>query len=294
MVGMWQDALQAICGLHSRYFTGKHQDCPHCGGRDRFRWTDKLKDKGDGGAYCNSCGADKGIGWLMKLTGEPYSECVNILGRYLGKQPQEYVVRANKRARRDPGYNFGKMSDHEKVMQIMERTELLTQTILSRFEGFTTEFYDVGIKTLQDGSQSQFHTIPCQMVQEDGLDDEFCNVLFIDEEGAGKFMAGDLTYGSIARTGQSEGAIYLTCSWIDAQHIYAATGCEVWATFTASNLEIVAHRYKGEREMRVACRRADRNTIISAEERNLKVIVPRGDNYKMGMERKLFPASSLL
>ena len=73
MAGMWREALQNICGIHSRYFNGKHQDCPNCGGKDRFRWTDKLETRGDGGAYCGGCGADKGIGWLMKLSGQPYS-----------------------------------------------------------------------------------------------------------------------------------------------------------------------------------------------------------------------------
>ena len=28
MPGMWREALQNICGIHSRYFNGKHQDCP--------------------------------------------------------------------------------------------------------------------------------------------------------------------------------------------------------------------------------------------------------------------------
>ncbi|MDJ1414082.1 hypothetical protein MU748_31620, partial [Pseudomonas aeruginosa] len=51
MPGMWREALQNSCGIQSRYFNGKHQDCPNCGGKDRFRWTDKLENRGDGGAY---------------------------------------------------------------------------------------------------------------------------------------------------------------------------------------------------------------------------------------------------
>lgn len=295
MAGMWREALQAICAVESRYFNGKHQDCPSCGGKDRFRWTDKLETKGDGGAYCGGCGADKGIGWLMKLTGEPYSECINILGRFLGKQPVEYVRKANKRASRDPGYSYGKMTDHEKIEAIMSRTVKLTETFLSRFEGFVGESFDVGVKTRQDGAEEQFHALPMLLVHEDGLSDEYCNLLFIDSDANEKYLAGDLTFGAVIPTNQdSSGTIYLTCSWIDAQHIAAATGCEVWACGLPTNLEIVAYRYKGDREMRVACKRSDYEMLCMADERGLKVIVPNGDNYKMGMERKLYDAESLI
>lgn len=126
MKGMWRDALQSLCGLSNDVFNKKHQPCPHCGGKDRFRWTDKLSTDGDGGAVCNGCGNDSGIGWLMKLTGEPYSECINILGRFLGKVPQEYIVKANKRASRASGYSFGSQAPHENCVAVMERTKGVT------------------------------------------------------------------------------------------------------------------------------------------------------------------------
>lgn len=42
MKGLWREALQSICGLQSGVFNKKHQPCPYCGGKDRFRWTDEL------------------------------------------------------------------------------------------------------------------------------------------------------------------------------------------------------------------------------------------------------------
>lgn len=292
MKGLWREALQSICGLHNDVFNKKHQPCPHCGGKDRFRWTDKLNEEGDGGAICNVCGNDTGIGWLMKLTGEPYSEAINILGRFLGKVPQDYRIRANKRASRSSGYSFGKQASHECCEKVMAKTLKFDRTPLSVYEGIYPPegcHYDCGVK---DGRY--IHALPCHLVHDDGLDDEMCNVLFIDEDGKDWFLARDYTRGSVVKTGSTDKTIYLCLDWVDSQHVHLSTGQEVWACFTPSNLEMVAHRYKGERRMRVVCRKDDRDVIIAAEERGLDIMMPVNDNFKQGVERKLYKPESLL
>lgn len=297
MKGMWRDALQSLCGLSNDVFNKKHQPCPHCGGKDRFRWTDKLSTDGDGGAVCNGCWNDSGIGWLMKLTGEPYSECINILGRFLGKVPQEYIVKANKRASRASGYSFGSQAPHENCVAVMERTKGVFKTPLSVFEGIAPpddEMYSVGVKTLENGGESLIHAIPCYLVHEDGLDDEMCNILMIDEVGEQKFYAKDYTRGSVAVTGKTDNTIYLCVDWVDAQHIHLSTGQEVWACFSSYNVEIVAHRYKGDRKMRVVCKSTDQDVIIAAEERGLDVMLPIDDNFRQWIERKLYKPETLL
>lgn len=297
MKGMWRDALQSICGLHNDVFNKKHQPCPHCGGKDRFRWTDKLNTDGDGGAICNACGNDSGIGWMMKLTGEPYSEVINILGRFLGKVPQEYVIKANKRASRSSGYNFGSQAPHESCVAVMERTIKADRTPLSTFEGIfppDDESYSVGVKNAGTQHEELIHAIPCVLVHDDGLDDEMCNILFIDSEATQSFYAKDYTRGSVAVTGKTDKTIYLCVDWIDAQHTHLSTGQEVWTCFSQYNLEMVAHRYKGPRQMRVVCRTTDRDVLITAEERGLDVMIPIDNNFKRGIERKLYKPESLL
>lgn len=297
MKGMWRDALQSICGLHNDVFNKKHQPCPHCGGKDRFRWTDKLNTDGDGGAICNACGNDSGIGWMMKLTGEPYSEVINILGRFLGKVPQEYVIKANKRASRSSGYSFGSQAPHESCVAVMERTIKADRTPLSTFEGIfppDDESYSVGVKNAGTQQEELIHAIPCVLVHDDGLDDEMCNILFIDSEATQSFYAKDYTRGSVAVTGKTDKTIYLCVDWIDAQHTHLSTGQEVWTCFSQYNLEMVAHRYKGPRQMRVVCRTTDRDVLITAEERGLDVMIPIDNNFKRGIERKLYKPESLL
>ncbi|MED7700474.1 DNA primase, partial [Escherichia coli] len=69
---------------------------------------------------------------------------------------------------------------------------------------------------------------------------------------------------------------------------------EVWACFTPENLEMVAYRYKGDREVRVACKPSDKDTLYMADDRQLKIIIPNPGGYRSGMQAKLFSASDLL
>lgn len=294
MKGLWREALQSICGVKSEVFNKKHQACPNCGGKDRFRWTDELESPGDGGAICNGCGNDKGIGWMMKLTGEPYSEVINILGRFLGKVPQEYRVKAYKRASRVPEKGLGKMADHETCESVMQRTELRTSTPLSVFESLMEESYQVGVKARKDGSEELIHALPCYMIHDDGIDDEMCNVMFAYDNGEYSFLARDYSRGSVVKIGSGDGAIYMTNDLIDGYRVKMATNQEVWVTFTPENLEIVAYRYRGERELRVVCHGDDLRTLYMADDRDLKVLIPNGGNFRMGIEKRLYSPQDLI
>lgn len=227
---------------------------------------------------------------MMKFTGENFSECVNILGRFLGKVPQEYVIKQNKKAHRDTGFNFGKQMDHERCQAIIERTKKMEVTKLSRYEGIFCDSFDVGVSA----SGYEIHVIPCSIVYEDGPDSEYCNLLMIDEEGREKFQAGERTIAAVSVIGKSENSIYLVKDWVDGMRVHQATNQEVWVCFTAPNIEIVAFRYKGPRELRVACKSDDVDSLCSAEERQLKVIIPNENNFKRGMVKGIFNASDLL
>ena len=295
MKGLWREALQSVCGLPSSVFNKKHQSCPSCGGKDRFRWTDNLNNPGDGGAYCNSCGADKGEGWMMRLTGEPYSEVINILGRFLGKVPQEYRVKANKRASRDNGYKFGAQAEHERCEAVMSRTELLPETNLSVFECITAKSFNVGFKPRENGADEEIIAVPCHMVHDDGLDDEMTNIMYVYEDSGCSFLAKDYTRGSVCCINKKEdGNVYMVESYVDAHRVAMITNQEVWVFFEPSNLEIVSFRYKGPRELRLVCQRDDLDALYMADEREMKVMIPNGGSLKMGLERVLYDAEYII
>lgn len=55
----------------------KHQPCPYCGGKDRFRLFSDWPETG--AAICGQCGDGDGIYWLMKILGLNFTEVVNQL-----------------------------------------------------------------------------------------------------------------------------------------------------------------------------------------------------------------------
>ena len=61
----------------------KHQPCPHCGGKDRFRYTDY---QGYGGFICNQCTPQGGSGLdlIMLVFGYTFAEAVQAVAGVLG------------------------------------------------------------------------------------------------------------------------------------------------------------------------------------------------------------------
>ena len=77
----WPNVLQSLGGLTECQVTKRHQPCPACGGTDRYRMDDKH---GDGGYYCNGCGAGDGISLLMKVNGWRFNEAITALEAHFG------------------------------------------------------------------------------------------------------------------------------------------------------------------------------------------------------------------
>ena len=94
--GRWPAILAAL-GVDARYTdTRKHQPCPACGGKDRYRFTDH---KQGGGFICNHCAPDGGSGFdlLMLVSGYDFKEAVRTVAGVLGMgggQPAPVVAKA--------------------------------------------------------------------------------------------------------------------------------------------------------------------------------------------------------
>ena len=72
-LGRWREILEVLAGLHAEQLSNRHQPCPVCGGRDRYRFDDQ---NGYGSWFCNQCGGPKqsggagnGIDLLIHRTG---------------------------------------------------------------------------------------------------------------------------------------------------------------------------------------------------------------------------------
>lgn len=79
--------IHAALGIPAKLLnTRKHQPCPHCGGKDRFRYTDH---KHGGGYICNRCAPEGGSGFdlLMLVFCYSFTESVNQVSALLGHYP---------------------------------------------------------------------------------------------------------------------------------------------------------------------------------------------------------------
>jgi len=86
--GRWPDLLAHFCGLAPEQLSDKHQPCPLCGGKDRYRFDDQ---DGSGSWYCNKCGGKDqsggggtGMDLLMRHQGLTYVEACQRIEQHLG------------------------------------------------------------------------------------------------------------------------------------------------------------------------------------------------------------------
>ena len=223
-----------------------------------------------------------------------YSEAINVLGDWLNLIPAEVISKANKRASRTSPYKMGAQIDHERCLEIMERTERVESTPLSTYEGIYSEFgFDVG----RTKSGELMHAIPCFMAYSDGISEDMCNVIFINEEGDVSYAAKDYTRQSVSVIGSfkdSEHA-YLVDNWIDGVRVHLATGNRcVLVCHSSYNMEMVAYALRNYK-LRVACTRHAFDLLAVADDRNLDVVMPNDYNsFKSGIRKRIYKASELL
>ena len=86
--GRWP-AIHAALGIPADLLDKRrHQPCPYCGGRDRYRYTDY---QGSGGYICNQCTPEGGSGFdlLMLVYGYTFGEACRAVSELLHGRPPE-------------------------------------------------------------------------------------------------------------------------------------------------------------------------------------------------------------
>lgn len=86
--GRWREILPAL-GVPPVFLSGKHQPCLLCGGKDRFRFTDRH---GEGDYFCNQCGAGKGLQLAMKFKGWDFKQAADEVDKIIGNLPPAQPV----------------------------------------------------------------------------------------------------------------------------------------------------------------------------------------------------------
>ncbi len=75
----WTEILVGL-GIDPRFLVRRHDPCPACGGKDRFRFDDR---EGRGTFYCNQCGAGDGFRLLQNVFGWSFPEALKSVSDFL-------------------------------------------------------------------------------------------------------------------------------------------------------------------------------------------------------------------
>lgn len=90
--GRWCEILSALAALPPEQLSNRHQPCPLCGGRDRYRFDDR---DGSGSWFCNQCGGKdlmggggSGMDLLMRVRHWSFRHACEEVERHLGLVPE--------------------------------------------------------------------------------------------------------------------------------------------------------------------------------------------------------------
>ncbi len=293
MPGLWQRAIMDISAVSADIFNGKHQSCPSCGGKDRFRFDNNREVTGDGGFICSQCGSGTGLDLLMRMSGMQFSESINVLGDWLGQVPVEVRKAIAKEVKRDAGKEkYGSYVSPEICHTFMSKCSQVIRTPQTVCEGISPEPLVVYYR---DGEI----VATCFSLRLSGIDcheSELCDVAMVSSQGDVAFLSRGFPAGAVTiipRQSDST-SVYLVNSWVDGYHTHHATsGAEVWICWSPENLGQVAHRCQGM-DLRVACLADDADVLHFAEQAGLKVVVPRDGRWSRGLVKKLHDAADLI
>ena len=91
----WPSILSAL-GVEEKTLSGRNVECPFCGGKDRFRFTDH---EGLGMSYCNGCGARNGMQFVQAWESCDFVGAIHAVERVLGDAAVARPVRRDNRDR---------------------------------------------------------------------------------------------------------------------------------------------------------------------------------------------------
>lgn len=92
--GRWPE-IHAALGIPTKLLNGKHQPCPYCGGKDRYRYTNHQNN---GGFICNQCSPQGGSGFdlLMLVYGYDFQTASEQVASVLGMSSETMPTNAPK------------------------------------------------------------------------------------------------------------------------------------------------------------------------------------------------------
>jgi putative DNA primase/helicase len=122
----WFDILTAV-GIPSNMLRNRHGPCPMCGGKDRFRWSNK---DGNGTWFCNGCGHGDGPDLVMAYKRVDFRGMLDLVkpligtSKHRGDQEQSTLSPAERRRRLNEFWQSGAVAKADDPVGLYLRTRL--------------------------------------------------------------------------------------------------------------------------------------------------------------------------
>lgn len=277
MIGNWEAALLSIVNIDRKVFNGKHQPCPHCMGKDRFRWDNNFETKGDGGAICNQCGNGSGITWLMKLSGMTFPESMEALAGFLNMHPREKLEAIRKQ--------LPKVNHASDYLTVAEVEAIMKKAGNDTITGKTGEL--VAIPLYMAGTMTP------------------CNVAFLADDESVSFRAGfsheythgRLTRGAVTPIGEKTEWTYLVSNYFDAWRAHRLTGAHVWCCWSPENMWEVVRNVSDEQLAKLRCIINNNfDEVCAAENAGLPILITddgQDIRYSGAIRKRLYKPEEL-
>jgi len=245
--GQWKFILQTL-GVAEDFLRDKHGPCPMCGGRDRFRFDDKL---GAGTWICNHDGAGDGIKLVMLTRNVRFGDAVKMVSEVIGGNLAAVAPRPVQVVSAEKGNTDDRIAKARRVNDIWASARpLQPNDEVERYLGSR------GLRT--PGMGLRYSPI-CPYFDDDGRksDDLTAMVARVDDGGgqlcavhrtylrAGRKAAvakpkkvlGELPPGAAIRLAQSEPHLAVAEGIETALAAFAMSGIPCWSLVSAGGIE---------------------------------------------------------
>jgi putative DNA primase/helicase len=237
--GRWREILPAL-GLPAASLSGKHGPCPMCGGKDRFRFSNRTNE---GDYFCSMCGAGKGMqllsryhGWDFRRAAEEVDKIIGNLPPPSDKSPEFYQTQAaNPGVLRRLYASSTAIADGDPVSLYLAKRNLAGRPwpkalrFIPRMKNGTTQTYHPGMLAVFSDASGKPSTIHRTFLKSDGTK--------ADCDPVRMFMPGKVPVGGAIRLGEPS-MIMGVAEGIETA-LSASILCEmpVWATTSNTLLQ---------------------------------------------------------
>lgn len=172
--GKWYGVLVQL-GVDQSYLTGRHGPCPMCGGKDRFRFDNKLQ----GGEWiCNQCGNGDGFDLLMGVRDCSFKDAASAVDEVVGQASTE-----KPKPKRDPKQALKRVGNGLERVQSRDPVSLyLKNRGISGIAGYALRTHPA-LRYYQDGKcQAIYPAMVARISNVHGKTESF-HITYLTEDG---------------------------------------------------------------------------------------------------------------